>query len=302
MALFNVLSVLVWIAARIANRAQRAHLAAALLITEVVSHAVLAVWLLGWASGFHYYLIPLVAFILFNDQLSTRIVVTASSLVAFVYLGLRALTGTHAEVSISPAWLHAVEFVNIVVPFTALVLICLYFRLASIEIEAKMKELAMTDALTTLANRRQMIATLELERARYERNGRSFGVIIADIDDFKRINDSLGHECGDRVLVDLAATMRTALRAQDRIARWGGEEFLILLPETDRSGAEIVAEKLRGAIEDSSFTFKGDRWPVTMTFGVATLERPITIDECVRRADEALYQGKAKGKNCVVLA
>jgi diguanylate cyclase (GGDEF)-like protein len=96
--------------------------------------------------------------------------------------------------------------------------------------------------------------------------------------------------------------MCSALRAQDRIARWGGEEFLVLLPETDRDGACIVAEKLRGAVEGFSFTFKGDRWPVTMTFGVAALEQRITIDECVRRADEALYQGKAKGKNCVVLA
>lgn len=113
------------------------------------------------------------------------------------------------------------------------VIISVYFRFASVEAEQAMETLAMTDPLTRLANRRRMRDLLEVERVRYQRNQRPFAVIVADVDDFKKVNDQQGHDRGDHVLMHVANLMRAVVRAQDCIARWGGEEFLFLLPDTD---------------------------------------------------------------------
>lgn len=301
MALFNVFSVAAWVAARVANDRKLPRLAALLLFVEVVAHAILAVRILGWSSGFHYYLIPVIPFLMFHDQLGTRTVVAGSTLVAAIYIGLRALT-----LDVTPGWIRPdvmtwVGYLNIVVPFLALAVMSIYFRFASIDVERKMAMLAMTDALTKLPNRRRMREILEAERVRYARGGRSVGIIIGDVDGFKQLNDSAGHDCGDHALRELAAVLRSVLRAQDAVARWGGEEFLFLLPETDLTGAQTVAEKLRGAVERAGLTYAGKPLTLTMTFGVAAFSSEATVDDCLRHADEALYVGKEHGKNQVVV-
>jgi diguanylate cyclase (GGDEF)-like protein len=103
------------------------------------------------------------------------------------------------------------------------------------------------------------------------------------------------------VLAEVAAALRGVLRAQDSVARWGGEEFLFLLPDTDLRGAGIVAEKLRGALEATSISFAERRVPVAMTFGVAVCTRGATVEDAIGRADRALYSGKHGGKNQVIL-
>jgi diguanylate cyclase (GGDEF)-like protein len=301
LAIFNVLSVAVWIWARVANQKLQPRLAALFIGVEVTLHAIAACALLGWSSGFYYYLIPLIPFLLFHDQLSTRTVVTSALVVAGVFFALR-LTTMH--VVAPPDWdgrTAFVEFVNMSVPLLALGLISVYFRLASIDVEHAMEALAMTDSLTRLANRRRMRDLLEIERVRSSRNRRPFAIVLGDIDDFKQINDKRGHDCGDYVLVESGALLSGCLRAQDCIARWGGEEFMILLPDTDARGAKIAAEKLRRAIESAALERDGQRVPVTMTFGAAVYDGSSSIEDCVRRADEALYAGKAQGKNQVVL-
>jgi len=301
MAWFNLYSVASWVAARVANRRRRPRLAVALLVAEVVSHAVLAVWILGWNSGFHYYLIPVVPFLMFNDQLRTRTVVAGSVAVAGIYLALRIATLDRVSATIGSEVMQWVEYLNILVPFSALAIISIYFRFSSQDVERRMESLAMTDALTRLPNRRRMRELLEDECVRFGRSQRTFGVIIGDIDGFKQINDTRGHECGDYVLRELAVVLRSALRDQDAVARWGGEEFLFLLPETDLAGAGVVAEKLRAAVERAQLAFGGQPLPMSMTFGVASYEAPIPLEDCVRRADQAMYSGKSQGKNRVVL-
>jgi diguanylate cyclase (GGDEF)-like protein len=159
----------------------------------------------------------------------------------------------------------------------------------------------MTDALTRLPNRRRMRELLEAERVRCARDGRPFAVVLGDIDGFKLINDTRGHDCGDHVLAEVAGVLRGVLRGQDAIARWGGEEFLFLLPDTDLRGAAIVAEKLRAALESACLTFAERRVPVAMTFGVAVCTRGTSVQDAIGRADRALYVGKHAGKNQVVL-
>ncbi|MFH1465825.1 MAG: tetratricopeptide repeat-containing diguanylate cyclase [Pseudomonadota bacterium] len=166
----------------------------------------------------------------------------------------------------------------------------------------RLAEAALTDALTGLLNRRGLLERIEAEQARACRNQRPFSMVLGDIDGFKSINDSHGHSAGDSVLTGLAQIMDAALRGQDAAARWGGEEFMVLLPETDTEGAMFVAEKMRRCIQDHPFEYRGERIVVTMTFGVCGWDPAMTVDECVRLVDEALYKGKRTGKNCVASA
>jgi diguanylate cyclase (GGDEF)-like protein len=299
LAWFNVVSVTAWVAARAANERGATLLATALLVAEVSAHAALAVVLLGWDSGFHYYLIPLVPFLMFHDELEARTAIAGATGVTGLYLGLRAATAHVVPPASWDARAAFVPYMNVLVPLLALAIMSVYFRFASVDIERKLEALAMSDPLTQLANRRRLRGLLEEERVRFQRNPRPFTVVLADIDNFKSINDSRGHDCGDYVLVFTAKRLRDHLRAQDGAARWGGEEFLLLLPETDARGGVAVAERLRIAIEKSPPTFEGSPVPLTMTFGVATFGGG-SIDDCLRRADEALYEGKSRGKNQVV--
>ncbi|RLC55857.1 MAG: hypothetical protein DRH89_06840 [Candidatus Cloacimonadota bacterium] len=165
---------------------------------------------------------------------------------------------------------------------------------------AKLKQIAKTDPLTDLSNRRDMIEKMEHEQKRFGRNGKSFVLLMSDIDDFKKINDDNGHDCGDFILESLAKQMRTTVRKQDFTGRWGGEEFLMLLPETDIDGGFALADKIRKDIEGTSYVFNNIKLKLTMTFGVSVYDRPMDIDYCIKMADEALYIGKKQGKNCVI--
>jgi len=161
-------------------------------------------------------------------------------------------------------------------------------------------EMARIDALTGLLNRRSGQERLEEEAARSRRTGRPFGLLMLDLDDFKRVNDEHGHDCGDALLVHVAKLLTARLRSQDMVARWGGEELLVLLPETERAGAEGVAEELRRAVARSPLECGGRRIDVTATIGVAEHVPGSPARETLKRADEAMYDGKRGGKNRVV--
>jgi diguanylate cyclase (GGDEF)-like protein len=166
----------------------------------------------------------------------------------------------------------------------------------------KMELLARTDPLTQLSNRRDFLEKFHQEVIRFERSGKPISVVLSDIDDFKTVNDRYGHDCGDFVLVNTAKILRSMIRKQDSVGRWGGEEFILLLPETPLSGGEIVAEGIRKRIVGETFSFEEHQLSITITFGVCVYNGVMDVDTCIKRADEALYSGKHQGKNCVVLA
>ena len=294
---FNVLSVAVWIAAYLTNRRGHSSLAMWLLVAEVVAHALLAVALLGWASGFQYYLIPLVPFVMFNERLRGKValLVSAAFLVAFVGLYEAAPAPL-----LDPDVTHALSLMNIVIPFVALALLTFYFRAASMAVELQIAEMAVTDPLTGLFNRRHMNQRLREEESRSVRTHTPFSAIVVDIDHFKRINDTWGHDVGDRVLKALAQLFRDMVRTQDIVARWGGEEFLIVLPQTSLAGALEVAERLRQAAEGTLGRSLESSEAVTLTLGVA--EYAGSVSACLKLADTALYRGKEGGRNRVVAA
>lgn len=159
---------------------------------------------------------------------------------------------------------------------------------------------ALVDGLTGLANRRQADEALASEIARTERLGGPVGLILADVDDFKAVNDRFGHPTGDIVLRDLAGTLRENVREIDTAARWGGEEFALILPGTDLEGAAQVAERIRAALaEREILSVDGAALHVTASFGVATSNPTTTVQQLVEAADEALYRAKRAGKDRV---
>jgi len=157
---------------------------------------------------------------------------------------------------------------------------------------------ATTDQLTGCYNRKMFHDLLVAETARASRHGTQFSLIIFDIDDFKSVNDTYGHLVGDTVLKALSAVASGSIRKNDVFARWGGEEFTVLLTETDVQGAIVVAEKLRRKIAAHDFGEPGHK---TCSFGVAEFSSEKDINSIVYYADKALYQAKENGKNQVVV-
>jgi len=164
----------------------------------------------------------------------------------------------------------------------------------------RIEQLAIRDELTGMYNRRFLMECLARERSRAERLSAPLCVCLIDIDRFKAFNDTLGHAAGDAVLRALATVASAALRTIDIIGRYGGEEFLVVLPGTPLAGAAAAAERLRAGIAAARYEMLGER-QVTATLGVAEYARGEEISALLARADRALYAGKAGGRNRVVL-
>ena len=162
---------------------------------------------------------------------------------------------------------------------------------------------AKYDSLTGLYNRWVMEDMLLKESIRYLDVQRGFAVAMTDIDDFKKVNDTYGHDCGDKVLVKLTQTFMQKIRIADSVCRWGGEEFLFLFPDTTEAGAMIVVERIRKSVEEMTIDYKGNAIKVTITIGICYYDDHNHPDskELVKQADKALYEGKTSGKNKVVL-
>lgn len=169
------------------------------------------------------------------------------------------------------------------------------------EAHIKLAEIARSDPLTKLSNRRDMREKIEYETNRFERSHKPFTILMGDIDFFKAVNDKYGHDCGDYVLKEIARIFQSSVRKQDVVGRWGGEEFMLMLPETNLEGGRIVAEKIREKIEKFEFIYQNYKILLTITLGVSIYNTTINIDECIKKTDQALYKGKKKGRNCVVL-
>jgi len=176
-------------------------------------------------------------------------------------------------------------------------------NLALNERNQSLEALSSTDALTGLHNRRRMRDALIAEIARHGRHGRSFSIVMVDVDHFKKYNDTYGHPEGDVLLKKVGEILKSSLRANDFAARYGGEEFLILLPDQDQKGAVEVAERIRQRIEAETADGANKRKAVTASLGVATFpDSGRTADPLLANADAALYRAKNSGRNRVLTA
>ncbi len=174
-----------------------------------------------------------------------------------------------------------------------------FILMISQRLQYHLNELAMNDMLTRVRNRRAMHELLDYEIRRKEREVKDFSIILLDVDHFKKVNDTYGHDVGDEVLKWMAQTLQTSARIQDTVSRWGGEEFLILLPGTTLEEAVQVAERARDHIENTPFTGASQILKITFSAGVSSSTQYQNVDELCKVADEALYAAK-RTRNCVV--
>ena len=174
-------------------------------------------------------------------------------------------------------------------------------ELQSAMIAAKEMEehLSRTDPLTGTLNRRAILEYVEKEMSRAARKREPLSLSILDIDFFKKVNDTYGHAAGDSVLIECVLRIEKALRKYDMVGRVGGEEFMVLLPDTEEEAASIVCEKIRKVISSGSFDFKGKHIEITASQGVATWDEICSIDDFIACVDDALYMAKKKGRDRV---
>jgi diguanylate cyclase (GGDEF)-like protein len=167
---------------------------------------------------------------------------------------------------------------------------------------AQARKLAATDALTGLMNRRAFMEALDRERSRAIRHLHPMALLLLDVDHFKKVNDSRGHDAGDAVLQGVARVLRSIARKSDILARWGGEEFVVALPQTADTGARIAAERIRRALAEAVYNLpNGDTLSCTASVGLASVASTdgFEADELIARADKAMYAAKGRGRNRV---
>lgn len=213
-----------------------------------------------------------------------------------LYLMVEARMADFTEDLRETFYLNSAVTVLLTLVITLIVLI--YVR----KMHTRLNSLANNDALTGLPNRRTFNDKLERLMLITKRSEAPLSIAFLDVDNFKEINDSKGHDIGDKVLECLSRLLKTTVRSSDFVARWGGEEFIIMLNGTDIDNAALIAEKLRATIESSAALQALVDFPVTASFGITSIEDEENTDVIFKRVDLALYQAKSQGKNRVVIA
>lgn len=274
-----------------------------------ITYAFFSTQNLGWENGFYFLILSTLPLAFLNIRLKKASAIFTAVIIGGVAVGLYFLDWYFpAKTILADLWRHWCYLGNLFWGVISLSVTGYYFEKRAGEIEStllvankRLTNLASTDPVTNLANRRIMLSRIDQEKARLEQTGEAFTLIMIDIDNFKDINDEYGHDAGDFVLVNLAAIINFIVRKQDQVARWGGDEFLVFLPETRAEGGRVVAEKIRARILTTPFIYHEVDITVTVTLGVSVCDTNIGIGNCIRKADLALYKGKQAGKNRVVI-
>jgi diguanylate cyclase len=210
-----------------------------------------------------------------------------------------------------PPWQEAIHFC-----FTAIVMLAVsllaarmvalrkHLRLQKEELERtleRIRRLATQDELTGLSNRRHMLDLLKAEQSRQQRTAQPMSLALLDLDHFKRVNDKYGHQAGDIVLKGFCDAATSSLRGSDVMSRWGGEEFLLMFPETGLDEAERCVDRMREVLAGVSFDSVAPNLKITFSAGVSVCLADESLDAAIDRADHAMYRAKAQGRNCTVL-
>jgi diguanylate cyclase (GGDEF)-like protein len=303
LALYNVGSTLLFMLALRLNRREHHCVSFALAGMEVFLHSTLCAFLIGWESGYHYFIIGIIPFAMllpgFGGVAKAALSVGIFGSYGIVYF---ATAATPAMYDLGPTVLNVLNFANLGTALGAFSLLVHYLSTASIRAEAEVQTLSRTDQLTGLLNRRGMEDHLSAARSTYDRTGVPYAAILGDLDHFKRVNDRYGHGCGDQLLSEVATALADSLRSRDVLCRWGGEEFLIILPGTDAPGTVKVAEKLLDAVRAIRVPCGTDELSITITLGGVIARQGVDDARLISAADGALYEGKQAGRNRFVMA
>ncbi len=193
---------------------------------------------------------------------------------------------------------HALEL-GVIIEATLFALALAYQMRSNQEKRLRAEHLARIDSLTSLYNRRGFMALAEPIWSTAVRNARPLILIMLDLDDFKKVNDQYGHDAGDQVLVETAHLLAKVCRTGDILSRWGGEEFMLLMPETNLEDACIFAERVRRSIEAQQITTTKGSILITASFGIAARDQHLCLEELINEVDGYLYKSKHSGRNRV---
>lgn len=303
MALANVGSVAVHAGSAVLARRRRTNAAALLMTGEICAHAMVAVWAMGWDSAFHIYVLLAIPLLVVNPAMRMPPKATLVTAVSAFYVGMDAALRNHVpHPALTPATLHGVHYFNVAAFITLLVLLAASYYVFITRSEAALMRLATTDTLTGLLNRRALLDRIAGAARRSRRQDRLTAVALLDVDHFKAINDTHGHEAGDAVLRAAAQALKAAVRDTDLLARWGGEEFLAVLPGADAATACRVAQRMLERLTALQVDTPAGAIAVTATVGIAGIAEGESFEQALARADAALYQGKQDGRDRVAVA
>lgn len=283
-------------------------------IALIMYYLINAIWMAvslvtyGWDSGaFEFTFVALVVFYV-TTYCRLRIKVSVSFIIALIYLSLKVMSLNYTPlIPISGLQAFILQVMNVSLCFVQLNIVIITFSSNSMRMVKKLqdynsnlKELSSIDPLTGLYNRRTMMEFLRENTLEADDSNNAVGIVIGDIDFFKRFNDCYGHDCGDEVLKQLAALFKDYMEGKGAVARWGGEEFLFVFNGTNEKKIREHMEKLIHNIRLMSIVYGGEYLRVTMTFGVNMFNTKQTVDSCITMADKKLYYGKQTGRNRIV--
>jgi len=297
LAWINVVSVAIYAGAWLALRRRYNRLAIVLIWSEVLGHAAIGTLMAGWDSGFHYYLLMFIPAIFVSIPL--RRAVPAALVLWGFYVGLDvAMETLPVREPLARDALLVVRWFNVSVVFAMFAYLSRFYLQLANDAESRLRTLATTDPLTRLFNRRYILELAAREAGEHGRAPPAF--LMADIDHFKNVNDDHGHDGGDIALAAVGEAIRRSVREPDSVARWGGEEFLVLLPSTGLDVAARIAERIRQEVQSLELDVRSRPLRLTLTLGVSTLRSNEGVNDAISRADAALYRGKELGRNRVV--
>lgn len=267
---------------------------------------VTAVHLMGWGFGAQYFMYPLMVISFFATYKNFKGKAIYAIFLCSLYIVLYMHCNFHEPVVHLLVYEERIFLVlNTITLFLCMFVICMMFsnsNQSALEKLAgynkKLKQEAQTDALTGLFNRHYMYEVLEI--AIKERYDTQFSIAMGDIDFFKKINDTRGHNCGDYVLKNVAAYFRDYMNGKGIVCRWGGEEFLFLFPHNNGDDAFVYVQDMRHHIAHLELAYDDQKVPITMTFGVEEYFSGTSITDLIKKADDKLYIGKENGRNQVV--
>ena len=271
-----------------------------LMFAATIGYWAVSEILLGTQYGNHHVIWPLIVVMVLSGVLDGRALYLSLS----VCVGAVIVSTFLPEQGLIISEHSMMPFFNvfyIVISCLIVIPVMIYFHRSNLLLLHKLREQANTDTLTGLYNRRRMLEDINLQKALSERNNGQFTLILADIDFFKKLNDSYGHSAGDAALVSLSKLLKNTVRKTDSVSRWGGEEFLILLSGSGEKEAYQIANTLRELISSQSIKHQDRHLHLTLSFGVAKFKLGQSIEHSIHNADLALYQAKVQGRNRVVL-
>ncbi|MGB5996560.1 MAG: GGDEF domain-containing protein [Marinomonas sp.] len=297
LAWFNVLSVLLWLSTFWSNKHHHHGLSAAIMCGEIIVHAFLATKLLGADAGFQYYLWPMALLIVAVPVLP----VVSSTILGILNMLAFGVFSVLFKVQLPELIPHyqALYIFNITFASIPFILIAAIARCLFENQFLKISQLAEHDELTQLFNRRFAQRMLQYYFSRQKFNTHPFCIALVDVDNFKQINDDLGHDAGDEALVKIAQYLSNSLRESDICSRWGGEEFLFILPNTH---TDIIQKRLEDMCEKMPEAVQIPNWdaPISCSIGLVQAKQGESLEETFKRTDSLLYQAKNNGRHQVV--